>query len=224
MTLEELNWLPTDIDQCLDGLISGFPNQIVFTTSLSKEDQVITHLLARKNIRIVTLDTGRHFPEIYDLLHRTQVKYGVKIDVFFPQNEAVESYVNSFGVNGFYNSVEARKSCCQIRKVEPLQRALIGARIWITGLRSEQSENRQSLQRFESQNGLVKYNPLADWSQQMLDAYIVENNIPVNSLHRKGFVSIGCAPCTRAIEPGEDPRSGRWWWETSKKECGIHKR
>ncbi|MGF1564669.1 MAG: phosphoadenylyl-sulfate reductase [Flavobacteriales bacterium] len=198
----------------------------VFTTSLGKEDQVLTALIANSGarIRIATLDTGRHFSEYYELLERTQNKYGIRIEVAFPEASDVNSYVTSHGINGFYNSVDARKACCAARKVLPLRKVLSGAALWVTGLRAAQSENRSGMAKHEFDDGfgIAKYNPLIDWSDADIDATIDALNIPINPLHRKGFESIGCAPCTRAIEPGEHPRAGRWWWESSKKECGLH--
>lgn len=203
-----------------------FPGKVVFSTSLGQEDQVITEMIARNHlpIEIFTLDTGRLFYETYDLLARTIMKYGVDIKTYYPNTHSVETFVREKGINGFYESVENRKSCCYIRKVEPLKRALNGNKIWITGLRSEQSANRQKMNKIEwdPANQIIKYNPLLDWTMERMISYIKQNKIPYNPLHDKGFISIGCAPCTRAIEPGEDARAGRWWWETSHKECGLH--
>lgn len=203
-----------------------FPGKLVFSTSLGQEDQVITQLIAHHKlpVDIFTLDTGRLFYETYDLLARTIMKYGVDIKTYYPSTPSVETFVREKGINSFYESVENRKSCCYIRKVEPLKRALGGKKVWITGLRAEQSANRQQMKKLEwdPANQILKYNPLLDWTMdQMLD-YINEHKIPYNPLHDQGFVSIGCAPCTRAISSGEDPRAGRWWWETSHKECGLH--
>ena len=205
-----------------------FPEKVTFSTSLGQEDQVITALIASQNlpISIFSLDTGRLFPETLDLLERTQAKYQVPITVYYPKTEAVEDFVNQKGINGFYHSVENRKSCCFVRKVEPLKRALSGNQVWVTGLRAEQSPNRSDMKRIEwdEANQILKFNPLLDWTFDQLIAYIQKEKIPYNPLHDKGFVSIGCAPCTRAILPGEDARAGRWWWEDSKKECGLHSR
>lgn len=208
-------------------LVTGrFPEATVFSTSLGQEDQVITEAIASNKlpVRIFTLDTGRLFYEHYDLLEKTNARYKINIAVYFPHPEDVESYVRENGVNGFYESVENRKQCCFIRKVKPLNRALQGARVWITGLRSEQSDNRKAMKiiEWDEDRKLYKFNPLIHWSYEEMIACINEKNIPYNPLHDKGFVSIGCAPCTRAIEPGEDPRAGRWWWEISHKECGLH--
>lgn len=210
----------------LNLVTAQFPEETVFSTSLGQEDQVLTEMIAsaRLPVQIFTLDTGRLFHEHYDLLEKTNARYKINIDVYFPEASDVEAYVKSNGVNGFYESVENRKACCFIRKVKPLNRALTGAKVWITGLRSEQSDNRKDMKMIEwdEERGLYKFNPLIRWSyEEMLD-YIRQKNVPYNPLHDKGFISIGCAPCTRAIEPGEDPRAGRWWWEVSHKECGLH--
>lgn len=211
------------------GLIAElFPGKVVFSTSLGQEDQVITQLIASQNlpIQIFSLDTGRLFPETLDLLSRTEAKYKTRVKVFYPTTTSVENLVSNIGINGFYASVENRKSCCFVRKVEPLKRALAGNEIWITGLRAEQSANRSEMKRIEwdESNQIIKYNPLMDWTFDQMIAYINEHKIPYNPLHDQGFVSIGCAPCTRAILPGENQRAGRWWWEESKKECGLHSR
>lgn len=211
------------------GLIAElFSGKVVFSTSLGQEDQVITQLIASQNlpIQIFSLDTGRLFPETLDLLSRTEAKYKTRIKVYYPTTPSVENLVRNIGINGFYESVDNRKSCCFVRKVEPLKRALAGNDIWITGLRAEQSANRSDMKHIEWDEGnqIIKYNPLLNWSFDEMIAYINEHRIPYNPLHDKGFVSIGCAPCTRAILPGEDARAGRWWWEESKKECGLHSR
>jgi len=203
-----------------------FPGDVVFSSSLGQEDQVITQMIATNelNIGIFSLDTGRLFPETLDLLARTEQKYKTRIKLYYPTTSSVENLVSSVGINGFYESTENRKSCCYVRKVEPLKRALQGAVIWVTGLRADQNANRSEMNKLEWDEGnkVIKYNPLLDWSfDEMLD-YINKHKIPYNPLHDKGFISIGCAPCTRAIAPGENPRAGRWWWEDSKKECGLH--
>ena len=203
-----------------------FPGKVVFSTSLGQEDQVITQLIAAQNlpIQIFSLDTGRLFPETLELLARTESKYKTRIKVYYPETASVEKLVADIGINGFYESVENRKSCCFVRKVEPLKRALAGNEVWVTGLRAEQSANRSDMKRIEwdEANQILKYNPLLDWTFDQMIAYIEEQKIPYNPLHDQGFISIGCAPCTRAILPGEDARAGRWWWEDSKKECGLH--
>lgn len=203
-----------------------FRGRLVFSTSLGMEDQAITHLIASLHlpVSIFTLDTGRLFQETYDLLDATRSRYGLAIQNFYPEREPVEKLVTEKGPNSFYHSVENRKECCFIRKVAPLRRALIGAQVWITGLRAEQSENRQHqpIAEYSAEYDLIKINPMVDWLQPQLDEFIRIHSVPVSALHAKGFPSIGCAPCTRAIVAGEDPRAGRWWWESSKKECGLH--
>jgi phosphoadenosine phosphosulfate reductase len=203
-----------------------FPGKVVFSTSLGQEDQVITQLIAENllDVHIFSLDTGRLFPETLDLIARTESKYKKRIEVLYPERTSVEKLVADIGINGFYDSVENRKSCCFVRKVEPLKRALAGNSVWVTGLRAEQSPNRADMKKIEwdEANQIIKFNPLLDWTYDQMIAYINEHRIPYNPLHDKGFISIGCAPCTRAISEGEDPRAGRWWWEESKKECGLH--
>lgn len=230
----EMQWNEQQIKALEEaGLVEGlqiiselFPGQTVFSTSLGQEDQIITDAILKNAIpvRIFTLDTGRLFYETYDLLEKTMARYKSSIGIYFPDAPAVEEFVHSAGINGFYESVENRKRCCFIRKVEPLNRALAGAKVWITGLRAGQSENRHDMKKLEwdESRSLWKYNPLIHWSYVEMLNYLAENNVPYNPLHDKGFVSIGCAPCTRAIAPGEDARAGRWWWESSQKECGLH--
>ncbi len=208
-------------------LASEFPGSVVFSSSFSFEDQVITHEILSNNIpvSIFTLDTGRLFPETYSVWSRTNEVYQTQIVPYYPKHELLETFVTANGPNAFYDSVEKRKECCFIRKVEPLKRALAGKQIWITGLRAEHSPARQDLAPFEwdGGNGIIKYHPLLHWTTEQVRAYINKNDVPYNILHDKGFVSIGCAPCTRAVRPGEDFRAGRWWWEdASKKECGLH--
>lgn len=204
-----------------------FPGEVVFSTSLGYEDQVITDLILKNNlnVNIFTLDTGRLFSETYMTLQKTNNRYDTKIKVYYPQTQAVEDLVSTKGPLSFYDSVENRKECCFIRKVEPLNRALKGAKIWVTGIRAEQSGNRHNMPRLEwdEAHQLVKFHPILHWSFEEVKHYVKSNGIPYNPLHDKGFVSIGCAPCTRAIQEGEDFRAGRWWWEDeSKKECGLH--
>ena len=200
---------------------------LVFSTSFGLEDQAITHIIFSKNlpIKVFTLDTGRLFTETYAVWNSTREKYGKNIETYFPKEQEVQKLVSEKGPNSFYDSVENRLECCHIRKVEPLQRALKGNGIWITGIRKEQSVNRNNLSSIEwdEKNNIVKFHLLFSWSLEKVWKFIRENNIPYNSLHDKGFPSIGCQPCTRAVKEGEDPRSGRWWWEdTIKKECGLH--
>jgi phosphoadenosine phosphosulfate reductase len=215
------------IETILIRIASDYPNQVVFTTSFGLEDQVITHIIFSNNIPIdvVTLETGRLFKETYKTYNKTLEKYNKTIQAYYPNTQEVEQMVSQKGPYSFYTSVENRKECCTIRKVKPLNRALEGKQIWITGIRAEQSPNRQDLQMFEfdDERQLIKCNPLINWTFTQVQEYIKKNQIPYNSLHDKGFVSIGCEPCTRAIQPGEDFRAGRWWWEdNSKKECGLH--
>ena len=200
--------------------------RLVFSTSFGQEDQAITQAIAstKSPINIFTLDTGRQFQESYELMDLTIKKYGILLKTFFPSTPAVEKLVAEKGFNSFYTSVENRKECCFVRKMEPLNRALQGAKVWITGLRAEQSENRAEMPiiEWDENRQLWKINPLIDWSFSQLENYLQEHKIPQNPLHKKGFISIGCAPCTRAISEGEHPRAGRWWWENSQKECGLH--
>ena len=211
----------------LNYLVEMHLGNVIFTTSFGYEDQVITDIIFKNNldIKVVTLDTGRLFPETYKVYQSTLEKYKKPIMVYFPSAKKVEEMVNAKGPFSFFESIENRKECCNIRKVLPLKRALEGDEIWITGLRAAQSENRKDLKEFEWDEGnqIIKYNPLLAWSLEQTIEYIRENNVPYNILHDKGFVSIGCQPCTRAIQPGEDFRAGRWWWEqNSGKECGLH--
>lgn len=222
----EAKLISLNAEEGLSLLSELYPGKVVFSTSLGQEDQVITHLIASQNlpVEIFSLDTGRLFPETLELLARTESKYKTRIKLYYPETSSVENLVYDIGINGFYDSVENRKSCCFVRKVAPLKRALAENEIWITGLRAEQSPNRSSMKRIEwdEANQIIKYNPLLDWTFDQMITYIEEHRIPYNPLHDQGFVSIGCAPCTRAILPGEDARAGRWWWEDSKKECGLH--
>ena len=208
-------------------VLRAHPGKAVFSTSLGAEDQVITHMLATQGFRegIFTLDTGRLFPETYELIEKTCVRYGIRIEVFFPDTGKVEQMVREKGINLFYQSIENRKLCCHVRKTEPLRRALSGKEIWITGLRREQSPTRQdlALAQWDAANQIIKVNPLLEWSEEQVWKYIHQHKIPYNTLHDKGFPSIGCQPCTRAILPGEDVRAGRWWWENpDTRECGLH--
>jgi phosphoadenosine phosphosulfate reductase len=216
------------IEETFSFLANEYKDKVVFSTSFGQEDQVITDLIEKSNavITIFTLDTGRLFQETYDVFHRTQKKYKTPIKVCFPEAKAVEELLEKKGPNSFYESVENRKECCFIRKVFPLRKALAGNDVWITGLRAEQSENRNDMDLFEYDSNfqIIKFNPLLKWSLEEVQKYIDDNNVPQNSLHKKGFISIGCAPCTRAIAPGEDIRAGRWSWESSHKECGLHQK
>lgn len=216
------------IEETLAFLANEFSEKVVFSTSFGQEDQVITALIATNElpIKIFTLDTGRLFQETYDVFHKTLKKYKVNIQTFYPETSQVENLLNTKGPNSFYESVENRKECCFIRKVVPLKKGLAGNKVWITGLRAEQSENRYDLALFEydAHFDIIKFNPLLKWTLAEVQKYIDDNNVPQNSLHKKGFISIGCAPCTRAIVEGEDIRAGRWSWESSHKECGLHQK
>lgn len=216
------------IIEALKYLVEEFSEKVIFTTSFGYEDQVITDMIFRNNfdIKVITLDTGRLFSETFKVYNSTLDKYKKPITTYFPPADKVEEMVTKKGPFSFYESLENRKECCHIRKVIPLKRALKGNEIWITGLRAEQSENRMEMKKFEwdAGNQIIKFNPLLNWSLEEVKTYVKENNVPYNVLHDKGFVSIGCEPCTRAIRPGEDFRAGRWWWEqgAGKKECGLH--
>lgn len=213
------------IERLLD-LHKNVSGRIVFTTSFGIEDQALTHLIADSglDVDIVTLDTGRLFQQTYDVWRATEQRYGRRIRAFYPERDHLEALVAQQGINGFYESVDSRHTCCDVRKVLPLARALAGAKAWITGLRASQSAERQAADfvTFDAARDLLKANPLLDWSRDDVVAFTQANDVPLNALHAQGFPSIGCAPCTRAIEPWEDERAGRWWWETSNKECGLH--
>jgi len=216
-------------EEVLNFFLDEYKDRIGLASSLGAEDQVLTHMLVslHPSPRIFTLDTGRMFPETYDLIERTCARYRIKIDIYSPNAQLVERMVNSKGINLFYYSVENRKECCGVRKIEPLKRAFKGLDVWICGLRREQSVTRKTMQlvEWDEGNGLIKINPLINWTNENVWTYIREHNVPYNVLHDKGFPSIGCQPCTRAIEPGEDIRAGRWWWENPEsRECGLHKR
>jgi phosphoadenosine phosphosulfate reductase len=204
-----------------------FGKNVALSSSFGAEDMVLIDMLMRVDptARIVTLDTGRLPQETYNVIDATRERYGAKIDVYFPTAEDVQAMVAEHGVNLFYHSVELRKLCCGIRKMEPLKRALSGLDAWITGLRREQSITRTAVHKMEwdAGNELIKINPLADWTYDDVWKYIRENNVPYNALHDRGYPSIGCGPCTRAVQPGEHERAGRWWWEHPEtKECGLH--
>jgi phosphoadenosine phosphosulfate reductase len=218
---------PLDLDRRLRLVREFIPGRIVFTTSFGIEDQFITHSIFTQglDVDVVTLDTGRLFPQTYELWEKTEARYASRIAAVYPKAEALEELIAERGINGFYQSVENRKACCHVRKVEPLSRLLSGVSGWITGLRSDQSPERASVALIEYDEGhrLLKINPLADYTRERVAAAIEEFSIPINELHAQGFVSIGCAPCTRAIQSGEPERAGRWWWESDdKKECGLH--
>jgi phosphoadenosine phosphosulfate reductase len=200
---------------------------IKLASSLAAEDMVLAHAILSRGVKIgiFTLNTGRLHTETVDMIARVRERYGYEIEQFHPQREAVDGYVREHGLNAFYESIELRKRCCEIRKVEPLNRALSGVDAWVTGQRREQSVTRTDLHREEQDGarGIAKYNPLADWSETEVWDYLKAHDVPVNPLHARGYPSIGCEPCTRAIRPGEDSRAGRWWWESrDTKECGLH--
>ena len=213
--------------EILEYFLKKHGSKAALSSSLGAEDQVITDMMLNldKNANIFTLDTGRLHPETYSVMDATNLKYGIKINVFFPQNEKVQELYKTQGINGFYESIENRKSCCFIRKIEPLQRALKPLEVWITGLRASQSVTREELNliEYDENNNVIKVNPLLNWSEEDVWDYIKTNRVPYNKLHDQGFPSIGCAPCTRAVAKGADVRSGRWWWENPEhKECGLH--
>jgi len=232
MTAQDISQLQKEVkgktpQETIAWFLNKFQDKIAFSNSMGAEDQVITDMICKidKTASIFTLDTGRTFPETFDLIDRTNKRYGIQIKVYFPNAEEVEKMVNEKGVNLFYESIENRKECCHIRKIEPLKRAFQGLDVWICGLRREQSVTRTNLNvvEWDENNKLVKLNPLVDWKEQDVWDYIKQNNVPYNKLHDQGFPSLGCQPCTRAIEEGEDVRAGRWWWENPEsKECGLH--
>lgn len=227
-----LNETLTGIDRLEDrvtAIVRAIDGRIAFSTSLGIEDQAVLAGIATADadVDVFTLDTGRHFPETLETIEASELKYGRKIRVVFPDANEVEALVARDGIMGFRQSIDARKACCDVRKVRPLNRALAGARGWITGLRREQSAGRAEVPfaSWDETLKLFKVNPIADWTLSQLEAYIETNDVPINPLHGKGFPSIGCQPCTRAVLPGEDIRAGRWWWENEDgKECGLHNR
>jgi phosphoadenosine phosphosulfate reductase len=208
-------------------LAANLGERVVFTTSLGIEDQVITHVIGsnRFDIDVVTLETGRLFAETVQLIADTEERYGMTIKRYFPEKADLDAYAAQYGLNGFYDSVEARHACCGVRKVKPLARALAGATVWVTGLRRSQSGNRADTPfvEYDTERNLLKVNPLADWSIEEINGLVKNEAVPINPLHARGYPSIGCEPCTRAIKPGEPERAGRWWWENDeKRECGLH--
>lgn len=214
-------------EETIQFFLDKFQDKIAFSSSLGAEDQVITDMISKidKSAKIFTLDTGRVFPETYDLIDRTSRKYKMPFQIYFPDAKQVEEMVNEKGINLFFESVENRKLCCHIRKIEPLKRAFKDLDVWICGLRRDQSITRTDVQvvEWDEANGLIKLNPIVDWTEEQVWDYIKTNKVPYNRLHDKGFPSVGCQPCTRAIEKGEDTRAGRWWWENPEtKECGLH--
>lgn len=234
MTKEEIAALNTrfanaEPQEVIKYFVEKYKDKIALSSSLGAEDQVLTQMLTSvtNDAHIFTLDTGRLFAETYELIDRTSKKYKTNLKVYFPQAEAVQDMVRAKGINLFYDSIENRKECCYIRKMEPLKRAFVGLEAWICGLRADQSVTRTNVQvvEWDENNNILKINPLAKWSEKDVWDYIKEKGIPYNPLHDKGFPSIGCQPCTRAILPGEDVRAGRWYWENpDTKECGLHKK
>ena len=229
---EDITGLKTELDALApaEGLrlvAERYAGKVVFSSSLGVEDQALTHIIRTENIpiKIFTLDTGRHFDETYYVWNMTNARYGFKIEPYFPDTAAVEALLRDKGPYSFYESVENRKECCRIRKVEPLGRAIKGQAVWVTGIRADQSAGRHEMPRVEwdGDHGVIKYHPLLDWSLEETWQFVKDNNVPYNELHDKSYPSIGCQPCTRAVRPGEDVRAGRWSWENdSGKECGLH--
>ncbi len=216
-------------EEILEYFLDMYGDRIALSSSLSLEDQVLTDMICRlrPSTRIFTLDTGRLFPEAYELIDRTNMQYHISIKVFFPDHTEVEKLVEECGINCFYDSLENRHRCCAVRKLEPLRRAFEGLDAWICGLRRSQSVTRENMKTVEwdGLNNLVKINPLINWSEAQVREYISKNSVPYNKMHDNGYPSIGCQPCTRAVRPGEDIRAGRWWWESPEhRECGLHKR
>lgn len=235
MNKDQIEQLKTQLtgkgpEEVLTFMLKAFKGRIAFASSLGAEDQIITHMLVSidPHFKIFTLDTGRLFPETYELIDRTNSRFKIKMEVYFPDYEDVQKMVKEKGVNLFYESVENRKACCNIRKIKPLHRALEGYDAWITGLRRDQSVTRNQnglIELDENNHGRIKLNPLIDWTEKDVWDYIEKHNLPYNKLHDQGFPSIGCQPCTRAINPGDGVRAGRWWWEMPEnKECGLHQK
>ncbi len=214
-------------EQILQYFITRFGREIALASSLGLEDQVLTDMIMKidPGIPIFTLDTGRLFPETYDLIQSTNSRYKIKMEIYFPEAGRVENMVREHGINLFYDSIELRKHCCHIRKIEPLKRAMQGRKAWISGLRRSQSVTRTQVPgvEWDSNHQMIKVNPLVNWSEEQVWEYIKREKVPFHPLHLKGYPSIGCQPCTRAIEEGEDIRAGRWWWENPEtRECGLH--
>ncbi|MGH1419229.1 MAG: phosphoadenylyl-sulfate reductase [Hyphomicrobiaceae bacterium] len=227
--LDHLLAVTSDLEQRIAIIRSAIAGRIAFSTSLSIEDQAVLHAIAtpKADIDVFTLDTGRHFPETLDVIAVSTARYGMPIRIAFPEAQDVEELVARDGINGFRDSIEARKACCDVRKVRPLRHQLAGASGWITGLRRDQSGGRNNtpFATWDNDFQLAKFNPIADWTLEQLETYVDDNSIPINALHAKGYPSIGCQPCTRATEAWEDIRAGRWWWENQDgKECGLHNR
>ncbi len=218
-----------DLFQRVTAVRAAIGGRLVFTTSFGLEDQAVGHAILSQDLDIdlVTLDTGRLFPETHDVWAETEQRYGRRIHAIVPDRRELEALIDRQGNDGFRASVSARRACCHVRKVEPLNRALVGAQAWITGLRADQSEHRTEVAfaKYDAARRVIKINPLFDWTRARAADFARDHDIPVNALHTSGFLSIGCAPCTRAVQPGEPERAGRWWWETNgKTECGLHTR
>jgi phosphoadenosine phosphosulfate reductase len=229
MNTEQLNEAlhASSAQEILAYFLKEYGQQAALSSSFGAEDQVLTHMLLvqDKHANIFTLDTGRLHPETYSVMDATNLKYNIKINVFFPKNDDIENLYQEQGINGFYESIANRKACCFARKIAPLKRALKPLKVWITGLRAAQSVTREQmpLVEYDSANEVIKVNPLLHWSEEEVWNYIKEHHVPYNKLHDQGFPSIGCAPCTRPVKKGDDIRSGRWWWENPEhKECGLH--
>ena len=230
--LDKVNELNKKFEnESIENILHYFENEtsdkLSFSSSYGAEDQALLDMLMNinSNINVFTLDTGRLHNETYQVIDASNLKYSTKVDVYFPNNTKVEELYKIQGINGIYESIEKRKACCYIRKIEPLKRALTNVDIWITGLRSSQSVTREAMKLFEydSSFDIIKFNPLINFTSEEIWDYIKRNNVPYNKLHDKGFPSIGCAPCTREVKEGDDIRSGRWWWENPEhKECGLH--
>lgn len=229
MRINELNQELQNLsaEDIIKYFLKEYKQDAALSSSLGAEDQVLTDMILKvdKDANIFTLDTGRLHPETYDVMDATNLKYGVKLNVFFPLNEKVEELYQKQGINGHFESIQNRKNCCNIRKMEPLKRALKPLKVWITGLRAAQSITRTDMPvvEYDENFEVIKVNPLINWSEEDVWNYIKQNNVPYNKLHDKGYPSIGCAPCTRPVKAGEDIRAGRWWWENPEhKECGLH--
>ncbi len=229
MNIEILNkkFNNADAKEILEYFLNKYGKEAALSSSLGAEDQVLTDMIFKidKKANIFTLDTGRLHPETYDVMDATNLKYGVKLNVFFPINTDIENLYETQGINGHFESIKNRKNCCGVRKMEPLKRALKPLKVWITGLRASQSVTRidTPVIEFDENFEVIKINPLINWSEEDVWDYIKSNNVPYNKLHDQGYPSIGCAPCTRPVKAGEDIRSGRWWWENPEhKECGLH--
>lgn len=227
--IDELNeqWAGKDPEAVLSYFLDRYKGKIVLASSMGAEDQVLTKMVADidRGTRIITLDTGRLYQETYDLIQHTNEEYNLNIEIYFPDYQQVQDMVASKGINLFYKSIENRMHCCDIRKNEPLKRALQGSEVWICGLRKDQTVTRffNKLVEWDQKHHLIRLNPLIEWTEKQVWQYIKDHDIPYNVLHDRGFPSIGCKPCTRAVQPGEDPRAGRWWWESEEhKECGLH--